>query len=180
MAFFVSGFVGTPNIFLIGPMGSGKSAVGKGLARSLSMIFIDSDEEIQRRTGVDIPYIFEREGEAGFRQRESRVIEEVVQRPGIVFATGGGAILAEENRRQLSGNGFVVYLQTSAEQSLARTAHSRHRPLLDNDDPRAVLEQLLAVRAPLYESIASLTVDTDNRKVGSVVHEIVRHLEQRS
>ena len=144
----------TQNIFLVGPMGAGKSAVGRQLARQLKMEFIDSDDVIEQRTGVDIAFIFEKEGDEGFRARESRVIDELSQRRGIVLATGGGAIMRDENRRNLASRG-------------------RHRPLLLQDDPRGVLAALMEQREPLYRSIADHIVDTDGRKVLSVANEIV-------
>jgi shikimate kinase len=164
------------NLFLVGPMGAGKSAVGRQLARMLHLEFVDSDEEIESRTGVDIPFIFEKEGEAGFRKREAAAIDDLSQKEGIVLATGGGAILDPQNRNHLGARGFVIYLHTSVDQQLSRTRKGRDRPLLANDDPRAVLEGLMATREPLYREIADLTVDTDGRKVRAVAHEIVERL----
>ena len=164
------------NLFLVGPMGAGKSAVGRQLARLLHLDFVDSDEEVESRTGVDIPFIFEKEGEAGFRRREATVIDDLSQQEGIVLATGGGAIMDPQNRNHLGARGFVVYLRTSVDQQLSRTRKGRERPLLRNDDPRAVLEALMATREPLYREIADLTVDTDSRKVRDVVNEIVDRL----
>ncbi len=164
------------NLFLIGPMGSGKTAVGRQLARRLGLEFVDADAELERRTGVDIPYIFEKEGEAGFRQREREVIDELSVRPGIVLATGGGAVQDAVTRERLRERGRVVYLRASVDQQLLRTRHSDHRPLLRGDDPRGTLERLMTIRAPLYEEIAWLTVDTDGRRVRSVVEEIARGL----
>ena len=166
------------NIVLVGPMGAGKSAVGRLLARTLGMDFVDSDDEIEARTGVDIPFIFEKEGEAGFRDRETRVLEDMVGRSGIVLATGGGAVMRPENRTALAGCGLVVYLQTSVDQQLSRTSRGRHRPLLDTDDPRAVLESLMQKRHPLYEELADFVVDTNGRKVPSVVQEICDRLDK--
>ena len=157
-------------------MGAGKSAVGRQLARQLHLEFVDSDEEVEKRTGVDIPFIFEKEGEAGFRKREAKVIDDLSQKDGIVMATGGGAIMDPQNRNNLGARGMVVYLHTSVDQQLSRTRKGRDRPLLDNDDPRAVLETLMAAREPLYREIADLTVDTDGRKVRAVVSEIIERL----
>jgi len=157
-------------------MGAGKSAVGRQLARQLHLEFVDSDEEVEKRTGVDIPFIFEKEGEAGFRKREARVIDDLSQKDGIVLATGGGAIMDPQNRNNLGARGLVVYLHTSVDQQLSRTRKGRDRPLLDSDDPRAVLETLMAAREPLYREIADLTVDTDGRKVRAVVDEIIERL----
>lgn len=161
------------NVFLIGPPGAGKSAVGRQLARMLHKAFVDSDDEIESRTGVDIPYIFEKEGEEGFRRREAKVIDDLTARDGIVLATGGGAILDADNRSHLGARGFVIYLRTSVDQQLTRTARGRDRPLLAKDDPRTVLETLMATREPLYLEIADLTVDTDARRVKAVATEIL-------
>lgn len=165
------------NIVLVGPMGSGKTAVGKQLARDLDLDFVDSDTEIEKRTGVDISYIFEKEGETGFRVREREMIAELASRQGIVLATGGGAVLEPENRRLLTACGTVVYLQTTVEQQLERTRHTRHRPLLLGRDPETVLTELMRIRAPLYEEVADLTVKTGGRRIGAVVSEIRKALE---
>ena len=164
------------NVFLIGPMGAGKSAVGRQLARLLHLDFVDSDDEIERRTGVDVPFIFEKEGEAGFRKREASAIDDLSRRDGIVLATGGGAIIDPQNRNHLGARGFVVYLHTSVDQQLSRTRKGRERPMIANDDPRASLEKLMAEREPLYREIADLTVDTDGRKVKAVADEILERL----
>lgn len=153
-------------------MGAGKSAVGRQLARLLRLEFIDSDEEIETRTGVDIPFIFEKEGEAGFRKREVKVIDELSQRDGVVLATGGGAIMDADSRNRLGARGFVVYLFTSVEQQLERTQRGRNRPMLDNDEPEKVLEELMEIRDPLYREVADLIVDTDGRRVSTVAREI--------
>jgi shikimate kinase len=166
-----------PNLFLIGPMGSGKSAVGKHLSRLLDMPFHDSDAEIERRTGVDISFIFEKEGEAGFRQREREAIELLTGMERIVLATGGGAVLLPENRRVLADRGRVVYLQTSVAQQADRVRQGRARPLLSNVDATTKLEELMDERAALYAEIADITVATDNRKVRSVAEDILRELD---
>jgi shikimate kinase len=157
-------------------MGAGKTAVGRKLAKRLGLDFVDSDQEIQHRTGVDIPFIFEKEGEAGFRQREQVVIEELSARPSIVLATGGGAVTVEANRLNLAGRGFVIYLFASVGQQAMRTRHSRDRPLLLNSDPEETLKALFAHRDPLYREIADLVVDTDGRKVKDVVEQICDQL----
>lgn len=164
------------SIFLVGPMGSGKTAVGRRLARTLGLEFIDSDDVIEQRAGADIPFIFEREGEAGFRERERRVIEDLTARPGIVLATGGGSAMDAGNRARLRDRGFVVYLHTSVDQQLRRTAHGRPRPMLATGEPREVLAGLLATRDPQFREIAHLVVDTDGRKVAAVVDAICRGL----
>jgi shikimate kinase len=167
---------GASSIFLIGPMGSGKTAVGRSLARHLGKPFYDSDTEIVRRTGVDIPYIFEKEGEPGFREREREAITALVSLNGIVLATGGGAILLPGNRQLLAERGCVVYLETSVAQQAERVQHGRHRPLISNSnlDPAIRLKELMAVRDPLYRSIADITVSTDGRRVKAVAEDIVR------
>lgn len=164
------------SVFLVGPMGSGKTAVGRQLARRLGYRFVDSDAEVERRTGVDIAFIFEKEGEEGFRLREREVIDELSREAGIVLGTGGGAVLAADSRERLAQRGVVVYLETSVEQQLARTRKSRHRPLLYTEDPRGRLESLMAQREALYRSVAAVTVRTDGRKVAAVVDEIERRL----
>ncbi|MFQ5547853.1 MAG: shikimate kinase AroK [Woeseia sp.] len=160
------------NLFLVGPMGAGKSAVGRQLARLLRMEFLDSDEEIERRTGVDIAFIFEKEGEEGFRKREIKAIDELSQREGVVLATGGGAVADAESRSRLGARGFVVYLHTSVRQQLERTQRGRHRPLLDNADRKKVLEELMEQRDPLYREVSDLIVETDGRRVQTVAREI--------
>lgn len=167
------------SIFLVGPMGSGKTAVGKNLARRLGLRFVDSDAEIEARMGVDIPYIFEREGEAGFRARERDVIDALTRQAGIVLATGGGAILRPENRERLAARGTVVYLETSVRQQVERTRRGRQRPLLFNADPAARLADLMAVRGPLYSEVAAFSVITDGRKVQAVTDDIIAGLRAR-
>jgi len=166
------------NVFLIGPMGSGKSAVGRHLARALHLRFHDSDLEIEQRTGVDIPYIFEKEGEAGFREREHEVIDLLTQLEGVVVATGGGAVLRADNREHLAARGHVVYLRTSVPQQLERTRYGRNRPLLYTEDPAQKLHELMEQRAPLYESIASIVVPTDGRHVRAVTEDILHRLKE--
>jgi len=164
------------NIFLVGPMGAGKSAVGRQLARALHLDFIDSDDEIEARTGVDIAFIFEKEGEAGFRKREAAVIDELTSRSGIVLATGGGAVIDPQSRSNLGGRGYVVYLHTSVEQQVTRTSRVRSRPLLEAGDPRTILKALFEVRDPMYREIADLVVLTDGRRVSAVVREIIENV----
>lgn len=164
------------NLFLVGPMGAGKSAVGRQLARLMHLEFVDSDDEIESRTGVDIPFIFEKEGEEGFRKREVKVIDELSQMDGVVLATGGGAVVDPDNRSRLGARGFVVYLYTSVEQQLDRTSRGRNRPMLENGDRETVLRELMEIRDPLYREIADLTVDTDGRRVQTVAREIHENL----
>ncbi|HVN44374.1 MAG TPA: shikimate kinase [Steroidobacteraceae bacterium] len=168
--------LGKTNVFLVGPMGSGKTAVGRHLARVLHLPFHDSDSEIERRTGVDIPFIFEKEGEPGFRQREHEALEALTALEGIVLATGGGAVLLPANRALLRERGCVVYLQTSVAQQAERVRHSKHRPLIADGDAATRLGHLMGARAPLYEEIADIVVSTDGRRVNSVAEQLLREL----
>ncbi|WP_346840222.1 shikimate kinase [Microbulbifer sp. SAOS-129_SWC] len=151
------------SIFLVGPMGAGKSTIGKLLAAELQLPFADSDKVLEERTGADIPWIFDVEGEAGFRRRESDVLEDLCRSPAQVVATGGGIVLLEENRRLLKeSSGLVVYLQASVEQLVERTAKNTNRPLLNVADPRARIVEILNARDPLYREVADLVCDTDH------------------
>lgn len=161
-------------------MGSGKTAVGRELARALGKQFFDSDAEIEKRTGVDIPFIFQKEGEPKFRERERDVLSELTSLDGVVVATGGGSILDPTNRERLSATGTVIYLKTGVQEQLRRTRNTRNRPLLETEDPRAVLERLAAVRDPLYEAIADITVDTTGRQVRAVVLAVRQLLRKHS
>ncbi len=164
------------SVFLIGPMGSGKTTVGRRLAKRLGYRFVDSDAEIEARTGVDIAFIFEKEGEPGFRIRERQAIDRLTQLERVVLGTGGGAVLSAENRERLAARGVVVYLETSVEQQLARTRRSKRRPLLDTADPRGRLAELMQQREPLYRSIAAITVPTNGRKSVTVAAEVAERL----
>ena len=164
------------NVFLIGPMGAGKSTIGKRLAQALGLDFRDSDHLIEERTGVDIPLIFEIEGEAGFRAREQAVIQELTAKSGLVLATGGGAIVDPENRQALSARGVVIYLRVTPERSLARAGGDRNRPLLRTQDPLARLRELFAVRDPLYCETADIIFEMGDQSVGAVVESLVRRL----
>jgi shikimate kinase len=166
-----------PNrIFIVGPMGAGKTTIGRGLAHMLGLEFDDTDLEIQRRTGVDIPTIFEYEGERGFRARERQVLDELTQLDGQVLATGGGAVLDEENRRHLAARGVVIYLHCSPEQQYERTYKDRNRPLIQTEDPLARLTELMQVRDPLYREIADYVISTENRPAQVVIKDIVQRL----
>jgi shikimate kinase len=167
------------NIYLIGPMGSGKTAVGRRLATELGLEFFDSDAEIEKSTGVDIAYIFEREGEASFRHRERDCIASLTGRKNIVLATGGGAVMDEETRRNLTRSGTIVYLRTSIERQLERTQHAKNRPLLMDGEPRETLERLAAIRGPLYEGLASFSVNTGGRHVRAVTASVRKILQDR-
>lgn len=153
-------------IFLIGPMGAGKTTIGRRLAKIRGLGFHDCDHYIQERTGVDIPYIFDKEGEEGFRDREQRAIDELTQKDNIVLATGGGVVMREQNRRMLAERGLVVYLQASVDQQYSRTRRSKNRPLLKTANPRERLEELFLQRDPLYREIADLVVVTDGSTRG--------------
>ncbi len=148
------------NLYLVGPMGAGKTTIGRLLANALGREFYDSDKEIEARTGVSIPVIFEYEGEEGFRKRESEVLSELVKLKGVVLATGGGIILRPENRQKLTQNGFVVYLRCPVEKQILRTRKDGNRPLLNVPNPGKRLRELMEVRGPLYASISDLTIDT--------------------
>ena len=160
------------NVFFIGLMGAGKTTIGKILAKHLGRNFYDTDVEIEKRTGVKIPVIFELEGEAGFRKRETAVIEELVGLNDIVMATGGGAVVAAENRELLKSNGTVIYLRANVNELWHRTRNDKHRPLLQNVDIRAKLEQLYAERNPLYTEIATHIIDTGNQPVNTIIAKI--------
>lgn len=163
-------------LFLIGPMGAGKTTIGKRLADALELSFIDSDAEIERRTGVGIPVIFDIEGEQGFRTREEAVIDELSRRDDIVLATGGGAVLSAETRARLSNRGTVIFLDLSVEQQLRRTRHDRNRPLLQTSNPRARLQQLHDQRQSLYHEIADLRFLSDNGSPRRLVQRILEQL----
>jgi 3-dehydroquinate synthase len=165
------------NIFLIGLMGAGKTTVGRALAKRLDKQFIDSDHEIEARTGASIPLIFEIEGEVSFRQREAAVIRDLTAQSNIVLATGGGAVLKPENRAYLKSRGTVIYLRASVGNILQRTSHDKNRPLLQTADPRQKLEQLSKEREPLYLEIADLVVETGRPNVQSLVQTIIAQLE---
>jgi shikimate kinase len=164
------------NVFIIGMMGAGKSTVGRLLARRLRRRFVDSDREIELRCGVRIATIFEIEGEEGFRTREVQAIEQLTAEQGIVLATGGGAVLREENRRRLAEGGTVIYLHAKPEDLFERVRHDKSRPLLDTADPLARLRELYVQRDPLYRSIADLIVDTGTQSVQALTHKLIERL----
>ena len=157
-------------------MGAGKSTIGRLLSKELRLPFKDSDKEIEQRTGADIPWIFDVEGEQGFREREQAVIADLSAGEALVLATGGGAVLREVNRRSLRDGGRVVYLHASVDQQIERTARDRNRPLLQRDDPAKVLRELMAIRDPLYREIADIIIETDERPPRMVVQEIIERL----
>lgn len=167
------------NLILIGMMGSGKTTVGRALARQLDKEFVDSDEEIQRRTGVTIPHIFDVEGEAGFRQRESAAIADLVARNDIVLATGGGAVLAAQNRKILRQNGLVIYLKASVQDLWQRTRNDRNRPLLQTGNPRAKLTELFEQRDPLYMEAADIVMPSSKQSVHALVQKLAGEIAAR-
>jgi len=166
----------TNNLFLVGLMGAGKTTIGRQLAQALGKQFIDSDHELESRTGVNIPLIFELEGEQGFREREASIIDELTQEDNIVLATGGGAVLREDNRRCLQERGTVIYLKADVERLLERTRKDKNRPLLQTEDPGARLKALLVEREPLYLELADLVVDTGQGNIKAVVASILKKL----
>lgn len=167
------------NIFLIGPMGAGKSTIGRQLAKQFSMEFFDSDQEIERRTGVDVSWVFDLEGEEGFREREEKIINELTEKQGIVLATGGGSIKSKETRNRLSARGVVIYLEITIEKQMARTQRDKKRPLLQVDQVvREVLEKLAHERNPLYEEIADITIHIDDQSAKVVANQIIGLLEK--
>lgn len=168
----------TGNIFLVGMMGAGKTTVGKLLAKHLQKTFVDCDHELEHRTGVRIPLIFELEGETGFRTRETSLLKELVKRQDIILATGGGVVLKPENREMLSHNGTVVYLKSGVEDLLQRTRHDKNRPLLQTPNPQGKLEELLGLRDPLYTEIADIIVTSGHQSAQNVAREIEQQLHK--
>ena len=168
----------TGNIFLVGLMGAGKSTIGRQLARELGRQFRDSDSEIEQRTGVSIDVIFDIEGEQGFRRRETRMLKELVEERGIVLATGGGAVLASDNRQLLRDNGLIIYLKASAEHLAGRVKLDRRRPLLQTGDKLAKIRELMTQREPVYQQLADMVVETNNRSIPRVVREISKMIKE--
>lgn len=166
------------NIFLVGPPGAGKSTIGKVLAKMLAVDFFDSDKEIEESTGADIPWIFDVEGEAGFREREVRMIDSLSRKKGIVLATGGGAVLAKKTRKRLGKRGKVVYLRATIAQQIERTSRDKNRPLLQTDDPKQTIRELMEIREPLYTEVADIIVDTNRRSARAVSKDIARQLDR--
>lgn len=168
----------TGNIFLIGLMGAGKTTIGRQLAKAQNKTFLDSDHEIEQRTGVNIPLIFELEGESGFRGREKAIIEELTLGRDTILATGGGAVLNEQNRANLSSRGTVVYLRAAIADLLARTKHDKNRPLLQTADPQKKLEELFSQRDPLYREIADIIIETGQQSVPQLVRQLEKKLQE--
>lgn len=168
-----------PNIILVGPMGAGKTTIGRLLSQSLGNEFYDSDREIEENAGADIPWIFEKEGEEGFRRRETQILQDLTRLDSkpIVLATGGGAVMREENRKILSNGGLVVYLFATIQQQLHRTSKSNHRPLLQTSDPKATLTELFRVRDPLYREVAHVIIETDSRHPKAVANKVLDEIQ---
>ncbi len=166
------------NIFLVGPPGAGKSTIGKVLAEIMEVEFFDSDKEIEDSTGADIPWIFDVEGEAGFREREVRMIDSLSKKEGIVLATGGGAVLAGKTRKRLLKRGMVVYLRATIAQQIERTSRDKNRPLLQTEDPKQTIRDLMEQREPLYLEVADIIVDTNRRSARAVSKEIIKQVQQ--
>ena len=164
------------NIFLIGPMGAGKSTIGRTLARELKLDFYDSDEVIEERAGADLSWIFDVEGDEGFSRREQKVIDELTQKTNIVLATGGGVIMTPENRNALAARGTVIYLRTSLQQQFERTKRDTKRPLFQTNDLEGRLESLRDEREPFYEELADVSFETDKLTVKAVTNNIVKHI----
>lgn len=164
-------------ICLVGPMGAGKSTIGRKLASRLGLAFIDCDDEIESRTGTTIPVIFDIEGESGFREREEKILTELLDNSNTVIATGGGCVLRENNRAGLKSADQVIYLATDIEEQLKRTSKSRHRPLLDTADRESRVREIARVREPLYEEVATLTIHSQGRRANAVVQEIIDQLD---
>lgn len=161
---------------MVGPMGAGKTTIGKYLAQQLNLQFADTDTEIEARTGADIPWIFDVEGEEGFRTREQQAVEEMTLWDNVLLATGGGVIMRQENRRVLAARGFVVYLHATVEEQVRRTHRDRRRPLLQSGDPGQILSDLMDVRDPLYREISDHVIDTDGCSPRTVAQKLVREL----
>lgn len=172
-----------PSIFLVGPMGAGKTTIGKLLAKQMQREFVDSDWYIEAQTGADIPWIFAKEGEAGFRDRETKAIDELTQKTAVILATGGGAVMREENREMLSSRGVVVYLNATVDVQMARTAKDKSRPLLQQPNPRKVLADLYQQRHPLYLDTADIVMTTGHtypkQMVSELLAQIVSYGEQK-
>ena len=167
------------NIIFVGPMGAGKTTIGKQLARQLGRTFYDSDRVIEEHTGANIPLIFEMEGEEGFRRREKSIIAELMSKQNIVLATGGGVVLDPENRDQITRQGFVIYLSAPLDHLFNRTSKDKNRPLLQTDDPRKKLEEIISIRDPLYREVADIVIETDGSPARGVVKKLVDLITER-
>lgn len=168
-----------PSLFIVGPMGAGKTTIGRLLAKHLGRTFIDSDHYICEQTGADIPWIFEKEGEAGFREREAKAIAELTELPDIVLATGGGVVTQPQNRQNLKNQGITIYLRANVDVQLKRTSKDKSRPLLNNPNPRAVLQSLFEVRDPLYLEVADIVVETGDGYPRYMLKKIIEALKEK-
>jgi len=166
------------NIFIVGPMGVGKSTISRHIAELLNKTYLDSDHEIEERSGAKIPLIFEYEGESGFRKREQAMINDLTLNHNIVLSTGGGVVLDADNRKHLQNRGYVIYLHASVDELLKRTAHSYNRPLLQTANRREKLEKLVLERHPLYQSVADVTIETGRRSIRQVIKIVLKHLKK--
>ena len=167
-------------VVLVGPMGAGKSTIGRMLAKELGYRFLDSDRIIEERCGANIPWIFDVEGESGFRERETAMLKELSEEPGTVLATGGGAVMRSDNHALLKSDAMVVYLRASIDQQIERTRKDRNRPLLQNDNPEAVLRKLFALRDPIYTELADIVMHTDRKSPRLVVRQLVNRLNPKT
>ncbi|MFT5110976.1 MAG: shikimate kinase [Parasphingorhabdus sp.] len=166
------------NLILVGPMGVGKTTVGKALAKVTGREFVDLDQEIEYRTGVSIPTIFDIEGEDGFRKRETEIIQEYTDKSNLVIATGGGAVGRSENRKAITRSALVIYLKAPVEVLIQRTRNNRNRPLLNDRDPASTLINLMEEREPLYQEVADIVIEVDDRAPGSLCKRIVKQIEE--
>ncbi len=166
-----------PSVFIVGPMGAGKTTIGRLLAKQLGRKFVDSDWYIESQTGADIAWIFSKEGEPGFRERETKAIDELTLQPQIVLATGGGAVMRAENRQLLQQRGIVVYLNAPVEVQMARTAKDKSRPLLQKANPRKILQNLYQIRDPLYRQVAHIILPTGHTYPRNMVNQLLQQLE---
>lgn len=167
------------NVYLIGPMGSGKTSIGRRLARRLGLEFMDCDHELEAQTGASVSLIFDVEGEEGFRERETRMLKSLTSRRGVLVATGGGAVLRRENREMLKASGLVVYLRTSVAQQLRRVGRDKSRPLLQTPDRRERLRQLAEQRNPLYEELADIVFPARNRSLAIAADALAQAIRER-
>jgi len=164
------------SIFIVGPMGAGKTTIGKKLALYLDRQFVDTDHLIVNRSGADIPWIFDIEGEQGFRRREAQICDEISREPSLVVATGGGIVLDPNNRQALASRGIVIYLKASIDELVERTSKDKNRPLLKTPDPRATIESILKEREPLYEEVADIVIDTQGSNSRNTINKILNQL----
>tara|TARA_B100001250_G_scaffold298520_1_gene260017 strand:- start:5321 stop:5854 length:534 start_codon:yes stop_codon:yes gene_type:complete len=166
------------NIYLVGPMGSGKTTIGNELAKELDLNFYDSDKEIELKTGVEIPYIFEKEGEVGFRIREMQIIQDLTKLKSIVLSTGGGSIISEKVRENLKNTGIIIFLEASIEKQLLQTSYNDNRPLLEDGDKRSNLEKIYRLRKPIYKNISDIEINTNDKNIKLIIADIKKKLNR--